>query len=191
MVDPIVIGGAVTVAGAAIAAGYSYFSGNDSSADIDGDGDAELEFEGENDAVFDCNDDAEDPAYQDRARENFETEEPPEDPTPEAVEEKLGLTDVKGIGPTRAEALGRAGYPNPEDLYYASDENLTDIEGIGEYTVGQIREDIGSVDEDPSGESTEETDSNSQDSTDQESESQDSSSDEQTTSNSEEQEDTQ
>lgn len=191
MVDPIIGGGAAVAAVGAAAYGILRRRRSDSDVET-------------NSTVvrgFECNDDAEDPAYQEVSREEIEPqtddeddykrEEPPEDPTPEVVTEKDGLTDVKGIGATRAAKLGKAGYPNPEDIYYASDENLADVDGIGEYTVEQIREDVGSVDDDPSGESTEEADSTSEDFTDQESTSQESSSDEQTTSNSEENEDTQ
>lgn len=167
MVDPVIAGAAVTAAGIAAAAGYSYFTGNDSSVDTDGDGEAELEFGGGN-GVTGCNDPTEDPAYAEDPAPAFETTEQPEDPTPEAVEAKDGLEDVKGVGGTRAEDLADEGFETPADLYYASDENLLDVHGIGDLTVSQIREDIGSVeDEGNDGESTEEAEADSQDSEDQ------------------------
>lgn len=176
MVDPAIIGGAGVVLAAGAAAAYSYLTGNDSSVDTDGDGEAELEFGGGN-GVTGCNDPTEDPAYAEDPAPAFETEEPPEDPTPEAVEAKDGLEDVKGVGGTRAEDLADAGFETPADLYYASDENLLDVHGIGDLTVSQIREDIGSVeDEGNDGESSEEAEGTSQDSEDEEQESQQSSS---------------
>lgn len=155
MVDPVIVGGAVAVVGIVAAAAYARLTGDDASAGVDVDGDGEDDvsytFEGseEDESTF---------GIEEAGGTSFDTQEPPEDPTPEHVQAKSGLTDVKGIGPTRAEDLGRAGFPNPEDLYYASDENLTAVSGIGDLTVSQIREDIGSVeDEGNDGESTEES----------------------------------
>lgn len=65
---------------------------------------------------------------------------------PRQVLDVQGITDVKGIQETRAKNLREAGFTTPADLYYASDENLADVKHIGEYTVEQIREDIGGVD---------------------------------------------
>lgn len=53
------------------------------------------------------------------------------------------LTDVKGVGETRAVALVNAGFGTVEDVYRASDEELEAVDGIGAYTVEQIRSDIG------------------------------------------------
>ena len=61
---------------------------------------------------------------------------------------KTDLENVKGIGPTRAESFREEGFGTPDDLYYATDENLCEVNGIGDLTVSQIRDDIGSVDED-------------------------------------------
>ena len=61
---------------------------------------------------------------------------------------KTDLTNVKGIGETRAESFREEGFGTPDDLYYATDENLCEVNGIGDLTVSQIRDDIGSVDED-------------------------------------------
>jgi predicted flap endonuclease-1-like 5' DNA nuclease len=63
---------------------------------------------------------------------------------------KNDLTNVKGVGPTRAASFREEGFENPDDLYYATDENLAAVKGIGDLTVSQIREDIGSVDNDGS-----------------------------------------
>jgi DNA uptake protein ComE-like DNA-binding protein len=62
--------------------------------------------------------------------------------------EKTDLENVKGIGETRAESFREEGFGTPDDLYYATDENLCEVNGIGDLTVSQIRDDIGSVDED-------------------------------------------
>lgn len=117
---------------------------------------------------FDCNDDADDPAGRTEIAETPEQdprEEQPEDPTPDYVTEDYdGLTDIKGIGDTRAEALGRGhGISSPTDVYYASDESLIAVEGIGEYTVSQIREDIGSVEDEAAGKSDESAESDGTD----------------------------
>lgn len=53
------------------------------------------------------------------------------------------LTDVKGVGETRAEDLMDAGFVSPNDLYFAKDEDIEAVDGIGPYTVEQIRDDIG------------------------------------------------
>ena len=58
---------------------------------------------------------------------------------------KNDLTNVKGIGPTRAASFREEGFENPDDLYYATDEKLTAVEGIGDLTVSQIRDDIGTA----------------------------------------------
>lgn len=60
---------------------------------------------------------------------------------------KQDLTNVKGIGPTRADGFREEGFGTPDDLYYATDENLLAIEGIGDLTVRQIREDVGSIED--------------------------------------------
>jgi predicted flap endonuclease-1-like 5' DNA nuclease len=163
MVDPVLVGGAVAGVGVLTAAGYAYLSGDDASAgvDVDNDGDNEVSytFEGNNnehqaadglDVGAEADDEAEDT--------NADVEEQA-DPTPEVVTEKSGLTDIKGVGPTRAERLGKAGFSNPEDIYYASDENLEGVKGIGPHAVSQMREDIDSIEDDTEGndgESTEE-----------------------------------
>lgn len=170
MVDPALVGGAITGAAIISAAAYSYFSGNDASVDTDGDGEAELEFEGNNGVVPDCNDDADDPAYVEHSTEDEES------PVPDEVREIEDMATVKGIGDTRADALVEAGYTSAEDLYVAADDELTGVDGIGAYTVEQIREDIGSVEGNDGGESTEEAEADSQDSSDQDSTSEQSSS---------------
>lgn len=132
MVDPVLVGGVTAVAGVIVAATYSYLSGEDSSAgvdvDEDGENEAEFTFEGNEDATADV---AELPSYQ---------------LAPKDVRHiGTSLVDIKGIGPTRADALNKADLHTASDLYFASDEDLKEVNGIGDLTVSQIREDIGSV----------------------------------------------
>jgi predicted flap endonuclease-1-like 5' DNA nuclease len=153
-VDPVIVAGAVGGLSVAAAAIYAYTTGEDASASVDVDDDgtdeASVSFEGkENDPV------------------ETDTASAPPNPTPDEVIDKSGLTDIKGIQETRAKNLGMAGFSTPADVYYASDENLEEVDQIGPYTVEQIREDIGSVDDDPNGKSNEEASDDSQDFTDQ------------------------
>lgn len=128
--EVVAIGGTILAIGSA--AIYSHFTGNEVSVDTDGDGEDELTFEGDTNV-------AETPDEDD-----YETE-----PTTTAVGPDLDadeLEDVTGIGPTRAETFIENGYATPEDLYYTSDDNLLDVDGIGPRALGQIRDDIGGVD---------------------------------------------
>jgi len=125
--EVVAIGG--TILAIVGAAAYSHFTGNEASVDTDGDGEPELTFEG------------------DEPENDYETE-----PTTTAVGPDLDaeeLEDVTGIGPTRAATFEDNGYVTPEDLYYASDDNLLDVDGIGPRALGQIRGDIGGVDYTP------------------------------------------
>ena len=123
MVDPNFVGGVVAVATIAVAVAYSYLSGEDveGSADVDGDGEDDVShtFEG-SDAEFEM--------------------------APEDVQVVgTSLAEITGIGDTRSDDLKRAGFHNASDIYFASDEELTSISGIGDLTVSQIRGDIGSA----------------------------------------------
>jgi predicted flap endonuclease-1-like 5' DNA nuclease len=145
MTDPAIVGGAVAALGIAAAAAYSYLTGNESSAgvDFDNDGEDEADFE------FGGSDDPENPVNADVDEQS--------DPTPEAVTEKDGLEAIKGIGETRAATLENDGFETPEDIYYASDDNLLDVTGLGPRAVEYIRDDIGGIDhEGNSGESSDE-----------------------------------
>lgn len=59
------------------------------------------------------------------------------------------LAQVKGVGETRAEKFIDAGFETASDLYFASDEDLTSVNGIGEATVEMIREDLGRPEDNP------------------------------------------
>jgi len=136
--EVIAIGG--TVLAIASAAAYSHFTGNEVSVDTDGDGEDEITFEGE--------------------EEDSETSIADETVTVTAVGPDLEadeLEDVTGIGPTRAATFEDNGYTTPSDLYYASDDNLLDVDGIGPRALGQIRDDIGGVDYEPEEDDADET----------------------------------
>lgn len=147
MVDPaLVAAGGVVATVVAAAAAYSYFTGNESSVDVDDDGNDEVTFGGDEPTAP-----ATPPVEETSVGEDVEEQ---SDPTPDAVADKEDLSDITGIGDTRASDLMAAGFTTPEDIYYASDANLTDVDGIGDYTVEQIRGDIGSIG-DEAGNSTE------------------------------------
>lgn len=157
MVDPVIVGGVVAGVGVLTAAGYAYLTGDDASAGVDVDNDGEDEvsytFEGNNEEAKIGEERAdgvpESVEYEGDTKVPSEVADDgtvhPSDPTPEVVSEKSGLIDIKGIGPTRAETLTDEGFETPEDIYYASDENLEGVNGIGPKAVSQIRDDIGSI----------------------------------------------
>jgi predicted flap endonuclease-1-like 5' DNA nuclease len=136
MVSPELIAVGVTVALVGAGAVYSYATGRETTVDTD---DNEITFGGEADDTTNTSVEG-------------ETVEQDFDPTPAEVKETDGLTEITGIQETRAQTLREAGFETPEDLYYASDENLEAVNGFGEYTVSQIRDDIGSVDDEPTDE---------------------------------------
>jgi predicted flap endonuclease-1-like 5' DNA nuclease len=130
------VGGIVTV----VSAGYVYLKrGGTVSADTDGDGDSD--FYASEDEVQTPS-----PPTQYEAEAFIEEVEDDSGPLPEVVREKADLTAIKGIGPTRARDLREVDIDTPQDVYYASDETLLDISGIGETTIDQIRSDIGGID---------------------------------------------
>lgn len=132
-IDPAVVGGVAIAVAVALAAGYSYVTGNESSVDMDSDGNDEVTFGGD---------------------DTFETEEDEEEESqldnmfvPDEVANVESLTDVTGIGATRAEDLKASGFHTAVDLYFAADEELKNVHGIGDLTVSQIRDDIGQTGE--------------------------------------------
>lgn len=144
MVDPLLIGGAVGAAAIGAAAAYSAYTGNDASvsADVDDDGtdEAEVEFEGaQQPAVDKAVEEAKEDDDEDESAENAEA--------PDVVTEKDDITEVKGVGDTRADDLADEGYETAADLYYASDDNLEAVNGLGPRSVSHIRDDIGSIDD--------------------------------------------
>lgn len=55
------------------------------------------------------------------------------------------LTQISGVGETKAEALREAGYTSIEDLQAASQEDLADVDGIGTALAARIKADIGDI----------------------------------------------
>ncbi len=60
------------------------------------------------------------------------------------------LTDVDGVGESKAEELRDAGYETVDDLRRASQEDIADVEGVGKALAARIKADVGGleVDED-------------------------------------------
>lgn len=176
--DPVVVGGVLTATATAVAAAVRHYrKGGTVEADVDGDGEPEITFESNNEPLGDCNDPTEDPAYSDAHPEewgsNTTTEvyegstdafqsTQPTNPTPERVTE-IGedLAQITGIGPARAEDLRAEGFESAADLYYATDENVTDVSGIGSHALDQIRGDVGGIDYEGNGSSSDSTDDDS------------------------------
>jgi large subunit ribosomal protein L32e len=55
------------------------------------------------------------------------------------------LTDVDGVGESKAEALREAGYETVDDLRRASQEDLADAEGVGKALAARIKADVGGL----------------------------------------------
>jgi len=136
--NPMVVAGGMGVLAIGAAAAYNYFTGNETSADIDLDDDGNEEV-----SVGFAAEDTSDkpPLYEDGidGEEETKADSKPADSLPETLE------DVTGVGPSKAEKLRSVGYTSPEDLYNASDSELENINTFGPAVVEQIRDDIGSV----------------------------------------------
>ena len=63
-------------------------------------------------------------------------------------EEFTELTDVSGIGDGTAESLQAAGFETVADLREASEDDLTEVEGIGNALAARIKADVGDVEVD-------------------------------------------
>lgn len=153
-IDPAVAGGAVVTASVAVAAAVRHYrKGGTVEADVDGDGDAEFTMSSpSNDVSTETYSGATDP---------FQSTQPTS-PTPERVTDIGGdLAQITGVGPSRAEDLKGAGFETASDVYYAADENILAINGIGDHALGLIRDDIGGIDYQGNGESSDSTDDDS------------------------------
>lgn len=139
-----IIGGAIAVT--AIAALYAYKTGNGAEVDFDNDGENEVDFAGDDNSSSTAPEELYPPENE------GESEGDTEDTTSTAPEEvhDIGgnLTEITGIGETKADTLVEEGFETANELYFASDENLTDVTGIGSHVLDQIRGDIGSFDSD-------------------------------------------
>jgi len=70
------------------------------------------------------------------------------------ADESRELTDIAGIGEATAESLREAGYETVEHLRVATEEQLTEVEGVGAALAARIKADVGdvAVDEEPEAE---------------------------------------
>jgi len=146
---------------------YKLYRGESGSLDLDDDPEPEVEVTEEGGIKLDVGDQVEEVAEEVEDGEDYVSGKSPSTnptmdhlpdsfvvgddtgaPVPKKVFEKDGLADIKGIGETRAKGLADAGFSRPTDLYYAKDEKLIGVYGIGGRAIEQIREDIGSVTDD-------------------------------------------
>lgn len=156
-ISPEIAGGAVITAAAAVGVAYRHYrKGGTVEADVDGDGQPELAVTSNG-----CEDESAD--EEDDSEEETEDASDEQDPTPQEVKDiGTNLTEVKGVAETRADSLRSEGFDTAADLYYASDENLEAVHGLGPRAVSQIREDISGIDyEGNSGESDDSTEDDS------------------------------
>ena len=79
------------------------------------------------------------------APEEDETEDEEEDDEPEIQE----LTDISGVGDSKADTLREAGYNTVDQVRGASQDDLADIDGIGMALAARIKADVGDVDVSP------------------------------------------
>ncbi|MGB9964999.1 50S ribosomal protein L32e [Halobacterium hubeiense] len=68
-----------------------------------------------------------------------EEEEEANNDTPETLE------DVSGVGPSKAETLREAGYESVEDMRAASQNELADVDGVGNALAARIKADVGGL----------------------------------------------
>jgi len=91
-----------------------------------------------------------DPGAEEEAEEQEVEQEAEEADEAEVDEEEddlpSQLTDVTGVGESKAEAFREAGYETPEDLREASLEDLEETEDVGKALAAQIKSDVGGVD---------------------------------------------
>jgi len=55
------------------------------------------------------------------------------------------LTDVEGVGETKAEALREAGFTSVTDLRNATQSQLSDVDGVGKALAARMKADVGGV----------------------------------------------
>lgn len=127
--DLVAVGALLATIGAAIA--YHRLTGNASGVDIDHDGADEITFEDEDESEG-----------EQTLEEDIVQSAPP---FVYAIGENL--TELDGIGDSKAQNLIDEGFETAEDLYFAADEEIQQATGIGPHLVETIREQIGSSDE--------------------------------------------
>jgi large subunit ribosomal protein L32e len=62
-----------------------------------------------------------------------------------ADDEPQELEDVSGVGPSKADALRDAGFDSVEDVKAASQDDLAEVEGIGNALAARIKADVGGL----------------------------------------------
>ena len=55
------------------------------------------------------------------------------------------LTDISGVGPSKADSLREAGFETVEDVRGASQEELSDVSGVGNALAARIKADVGGL----------------------------------------------
>jgi large subunit ribosomal protein L32e len=78
---------------------------------------------------------------EDEAEDEAETEDDEQDDEPEIQE----LTDISGVGDSKAEALREAGYDNVAKVKGASQDELANVDGIGMALAARIKADVGDL----------------------------------------------
>ena len=68
-----------------------------------------------------------------------------EEEADEPVAEEMALTDISGVGGSKADALREAGYETVPDVVAASQSDLAAIEGIGNALAARIKADVGGL----------------------------------------------
>lgn len=83
----------------------------------------------------------------DEETEIEETATPSEDEEA-APDDRVELTDISGVGDAKADALVEAGFETVEDVKAASQDELAEIEGIGNALAARIKADVGGLEVD-------------------------------------------
>ncbi|MEF8785629.1 MAG: 50S ribosomal protein L32e [Haloarculaceae archaeon] len=63
----------------------------------------------------------------------------------ESDEEIAELTDISGVGDSKADALADAGYETVDDIRVASQDDLADVDGVGMALAARIKADVGDL----------------------------------------------
>lgn len=61
------------------------------------------------------------------------------------AEDSEELTDIDGVGEAKAEALREAGYESVDDVRRATQDDLSDVTGIGKALAARIKADVGGL----------------------------------------------
>jgi large subunit ribosomal protein L32e len=113
-------------------------------------GDLEVDEEADADEADDADADeadAGDAEADDEASEAGADEETEADET-EVEEADRDLEDISGVGSSKADSLREAGFETVADLRAASQEDLADVEGIGNALAARIKADVGGLEVD-------------------------------------------